>query len=574
MTSLDVPPSIKTDQRLFVTPLKPELLKIYLGPSLVPLAKNISYHSAQNAAEVGFGYLELPMAEAAKMKKKLHGSILKGHNVRIEDALPEKRKRSAEPEVGDGDVEESAKKKTKTRRGTKVKDKDRAIVLQGEELEEGRKVKRGWTETPAEKISEKRKKSKDAKAEKAIVDSGEVAERALRKEKKKEKSKREVSKYTSEAECLFRTKLPNGGSDTVGEEAEGEGGVKKKEKKSKGKGEVVVHEFAKTRKTPSFLKGAPAVSAEHATREYVDGKGWVDAEGNVLEAESTAQKEKRERKERRRAEKAAKAELEAQQAAAESEKKQKKRKAKAEVAKEPTPSASEASSPEPSSPEPSEDEDESSASEAESESPASEDETASKPSAEDANIEAPKPIHPLEALYKRPLLSPLDTTPKPAKTGGSFSFFAAENENDSDIEQDRDEPTRSQTEPQTAFNEADLEWRGSRSAAPTPDTAAIGKRFTFSMRDEEEDDEDDVDIPVHNGVQSGLGISGEEAFKARSNKVHGDGGEKEQAKEESEFAKWFFEKRGENNKKWKERRREAMKMKRKRENRRLTRRIV
>jgi len=45
-------------------------------------------------------------------------------------------------------------------------------------------------------------------------------------------------------------------------------------------------------------------------------------------------------------------------------------------------------------------------------------------------------------------------------------------------------------------------------------------------------------------------------------------------KEESPFAKWFWENRGENNRTWKRMRREAMRDKRKRENRRIGRRIV
>ena len=45
-------------------------------------------------------------------------------------------------------------------------------------------------------------------------------------------------------------------------------------------------------------------------------------------------------------------------------------------------------------------------------------------------------------------------------------------------------------------------------------------------------------------------------------------------KEESTFRKWFYEHRGDNNRAWKKKRREAKKVQRQRENRRATRRVV
>ena len=155
---------------------------------------------------------------------------------------------------------------------------------------------------------------------------------------------------------------------------------------------------------------------------------------------------------------------------------------------------------------------------------------------------------------------------------GTFSFFGTGE--DSDIEMDGN--TAANTEPQTPFNEQDLEWRTTRSAAPTPDTAAIGKRFSFSVMDDiDEDDDDDADgngaTTSSNTMLNGLGISGDSPAESLAQR---EPAQNSQEKEESDFAKWFFENRGENNKKWRLRRREAMKLKRKRENRRLTRRIV
>ena len=553
--SLQVLPTETTSlQRLHITPLRPELLSAYLGPTILPQAHNISYHTVQNFPEVGFGYIELPMAEANKLKKKLNGSILKGHKIRIEDAQPEKRKRL--PEDGGDDADEGDKPKKKTRRSKKTRPGDK--VLQGYELEEGRKVKRGWTETPTEKRQEKDAKKKD-KAEKS--------DRAARKEKKK--AKREASRYTNEPECLFRTTLPNG-ADALAKDLE----KRSKKDKKKSNTEAVVHEFSNTKKHASFLKSAAPTTNEHATREYVEGKGWVDADGNLVEAETVSQKERRERKEQKRAAKAAKTAKTANtlpeasaitplQDATLRKSRQDGNSGLPEEAQQATlHPASEASSTEPSSPEPSS-EDSSSASES-----GAEDEG---DAANDAQ-EVTKAVHPLEALYKRPVLSPLDTTPKTPKEN-AFSFFGGED--DSDI--DMDETTAANTEPQTPFNEQDLEWRTTRSAAPTPDTAAIGKRFSFSVMDDIDEDEDDEDGNVaatsSNTMLNGLGISADASGGASAN-AHSGLPRNGEEKQESEFAKWFFENRGENNKKWRLRRREAMKMKRKRENRRLTRRIV
>jgi hypothetical protein len=88
--------------RLHITPLKPELLKVYLAPSVLPLAKNISYHIVETFPEKGYGYLELPEVEAKKLKNKLNGLTLKGSKVRIEMAKPEKRKVREEGEAEEG----------------------------------------------------------------------------------------------------------------------------------------------------------------------------------------------------------------------------------------------------------------------------------------------------------------------------------------------------------------------------------------------------------------------------------------------------------------------------------------
>ena len=170
--------------RLHITPFTPALLKVYLPPSLLPAAQNISYHAVETFPEKGFGYVELPAMEAQKLKKKLNGSTLKGSKVRIEVAKPEKRKK-LEAERAEEQQEEQEERPVKR---AKKDRKKKEGVLEGVELPDERKVKRGWTEVPV-KGKKERKDKRD------------------KEEKKKEKAQRKESKYTKEPEVLFKAKL-------------------------------------------------------------------------------------------------------------------------------------------------------------------------------------------------------------------------------------------------------------------------------------------------------------------------------------------------------------------------------
>ena len=182
----------------------------------------------------------------------------------------------------------------------------------------------------------------------------------------------------------------------------------------------------------------------------------------------------------------------------------------------------------------------------------------------------PKQVHPLELLFKRPAPKAEETTkPKPAPIDTSFSFFGAGSANaDADEE---DAPAA--YPPQTPRTKEDLEWRSLRSAAPTPDTAAIGKRFSFPCaQDEMDEEDDDVQMDVDGGGDA------DEATPVPIGTVTmptvsaaGASGERQ---EESAFRKDFYARRGDLNRAWKKRRREAKKQQRQRENRRVSRRIV
>ncbi|GME42096.1 Suppressor protein srp40 [Neofusicoccum parvum] len=577
--------------RLHITPFTPDLLKAFIPPSVLPQASAISYHSVQTFPEKGFGYVELPTMEAQKLKKKLNGSILKGQKVRIEDARPEKRKKIVEEaqaaEAGAEEEDRKAGKKVK-----KLKRKDG--VLPGVELPSERHVKRGWTEPESKKDhkrNDKRHKDKD-------------------KDKKEKKHKSQPSKYTADRELLFKTKLPLNALPT----AKSDKAVEKPKKPKTSSRDVVVHEFAKTTKHASFLKSSQVPKDAKTAAEFVEGKGWVDEEGNVVEQESESHRRRREAKAEAKQKRA-----EAKAAAAAVEEKKSKRlsalgraealeaKRKSTKAMTPSDEASEdeegdvsdnssvvstsSSDVSSSSAEESEEalssgaesevaqeleaEEESSS---ESEPQSAHDEAAdlediphghsaadvemtdSVAKTGDADENEAKEVHPLEALFKRPKV-PENTTPtKLTPIDTSFSFFGGGD--------DDEEAAEEANPPLTPYTRQDLHVRGIRSAAPTPDTAAIGKRFWLNDDEDEEEDDDEVeDSMMHMDANSvPLGTKGSDGTSAA-----GQGSEEAQ---QSDFAKHFWEHRGDYNRAWKKRRREAMKVQRQRENRRLGRKVI
>ncbi|OCL12998.1 hypothetical protein AOQ84DRAFT_283982 [Glonium stellatum] len=567
-----------TRTRLHITPFSPALLKTFVPPSLLQSATNISYHSVQTFPEKGFGYVELPTMEAQKLKKKLNGSILKGSKIRIEDAKPEKRKVEEKDETSILELEVRLAKRAK-------KEEKKDGVLPGFELPDKRKVKRGWTEPP---VQGKAKIDKD------------------KKDRKDKKEKLKESKYTKDPEMLFRTKLTPVAAAAA---SSGKAEKIKDKKKSKNSRGVVVHEFSKTTKHASFLKSNQISKTTKPATEYVDGKGWVDEDGDVVEAET--------RKARRsRVIELAEAPKEVVQigilgADEEASSSKDEDASKAKISHKSTnpvaPPADSSESMTSSSDETSSVISSSSGSESESES-------ASQASSSSVSSSIPtkplqnvtitpaspheiKEVHPLEALFKRPQPPMLSLTPSATPTrlapiNTSFSFFGDENA-DADMDTGANPP-------HTPFTRQDLQWRELRSAAPTPDTAAIGGRFTFPWEnngngedDEEdaeagaelndntkanaatyaydgEDEEEEGDMDMADANLTPLG-----ARTLRSGKsLSGAEGEENGEGDESAFAKWFWEHRGENNRAWKKRRREALKVKRQRENRRVGRKVV
>jgi len=548
------PPAIASDDhyiRLYITPFNDSLLKTYLRPSLLSLVRNISFHTLQNFPEKPFGYVELPKTEAEKMRKKLNGTILKGQKVKIEEAKPNKSKRK----VGEVEEETSAHNSTPTKR---PKTKEAQGVLPGVEVEDGRKIKRGWTEPVDQSSRKKRTKGKD---------------------EKKDNKESQASKYTQEQEMLFRTRRHSQSTDDATGERKNKTKAKRMEKKSK----PILHEFENRKVLPNQPIGT---KNDRKSYEYIDGKGWVDSDNNIIEAERKSRRNKSSAGDPTTKESVSQSKNQVEEVPATQEesividpeqlihdqpKVEKRKKREERNAKRATERAERND-------------------ELENETPPA---TSNLPSQQDSQTWTAS-ASALETLYKRrgvssittPLSLPSSTKtspmrPPPINTKAGFGFGFTNDNSDDDENEAGD-----QVPPLTPFSREERDIRSIRSAAPTPDTAAIGRRFSFSFMEDENDDSDDSDdsndneskaktqddevkLDAHESDDNSHAASG----LRDTNDVHPDGKDQVE-KEESEFSKWFWENRGDNNREWKRRRREALKGKRQRENRRIGRTVV
>ncbi|KAI1637759.1 hypothetical protein F4809DRAFT_640238 [Biscogniauxia mediterranea] len=601
------PPSADNPEytRLHITPLDQSLLDIVIPFSVLPHARNISYHTVETFPEKRYGFVDLPIAHAEKLKKKLNGAVLKGVKMRVEKARPE-----SIPAPSPAADEDDAKAKKEKKKSKKRKREDG--VIPGVELED-RKVKRGWTTSEQEVIEKKRKKSKQSKKDKKPLEEKidkKDKDKRDKKDKKDKKKRRDVkSKYTDAPECLFKTKLPDPTTATtttsskrMGEDDDS--GHKAKKRKS-GR-EVVIHEFEKTVKYPSFLKSKDDKPNPEAVT-FQDGLGWVDSQGNVVEPLVS----------NRRAIRSAKAvsstPKQPELAPADEEEGEKDDEDDDDDDDDETSSSGTSSDDEDAAEGDSDQEAESSHREPHKTGMTSPvrklevDTQATSSPASAAKPESARPkssgsmnsltikippvtpaadkIHPLEALYKRPK-GDKDGPNSAGQESKPFSFF---DDDDDDIEEDDGAATAPTTQqpPMTPYTKQDFEFRNIRSAAPTPDTAHPSRSFSFWSRqetvdeesendkdeeggngngndeaeeqdddedgDEDDDDDDDDDVTTGNAVTP-------HDTPTRSNK-HAP------PVPVSDFQKHFWENRGELNRKWRKRRREASKEKRYRENR-------
>lgn len=557
--------------RLHISPLTPALLDSVLNPSIRPLATDISFHNIATFPENDYGFVTLPTMEADKLKKKLNGSILKGKKFKVEAARDDPKKKKA------AKIEKDASPKpVKTSSKRKAEDAEDS-VLDGYELPADRYVKRGWTEPPSVKRLKKQKKA-----------GKEASETKLQPK----------SKFSEKAECLFKTKVPPNKMP--------EATLKKaKSKKSNAPNEVVVHEFAKTYTHPSFLKSS--VGGNPVTAKFEEGKGWVDEDGNVLEETSSkkartadyhpgkkdgakerpAVKERSQKlavKERKKSsspdatssseEKDEEPDWTSSSGSSESEsnasdndsdiesddssssdassisdkEEEVTKTTQATIKTKATKNGDQIEEENDSTSENVSDSDEENNSEVETRIET----TASSKPAETTTED--KEVHPLEALFKRTQAEKdVPESPKP-----TFSFFA---ENDDDIEEEEEEDASVPLEPLTPFSKQDRQIRNLRSGAPTPDTAVFNRRKLLLSEGDNDDDEDE-DMDTDDDYDHAQSLTQETPSKPRTETTS------QRQPEESDFVKWFWENRGDNNRAWKRRRREAAKEKRQRENRR------
>jgi hypothetical protein len=478
--------------RLHITPFNPDLSHIVVGPQLLDLVSSVSYHTVQTFPENNYGYIELPRMEGEKLKKKLNGAILKGKKIKIEEARPKKRRRIEESD------EEAAKEEPKATTPTKSKkSKNEHNVITGHELPADRKVKRGWTEARSTR-SGKQDKTKPHST---------------------------TSKYTDKDELLFRTKLPANKSDLATTKKE-----KGKPKRQKTRDLAVqVHEFEKSTQQPSFLKQEAGLGIK-ANLQYVEGQGWLDESGQVVEEENPRAAKLREiAKSRPQSKREPAKERDLSSASSASSSDDDDSHEAQEVSK-----TTEVDS---------DNETSSSGSSSSSESAEETDESASPRTTSDfAETKGEPEVHPLEALFKKPSKPASQDIAKPSlEIATSFSFFDAE---DADDLEDEDAVV-----PMTPFSSQEYRSRGLRSAAPTPDTAHPSRFNSYGSsglpgdEDMEEDEEHQPDGP------SSKKQPAETALRTPS-----------------EFEKKFWESRADNNRAWKLRRRTVLKEKRQREN--------
>lgn len=504
-------PAETTDRvRIHITPFNPDLLDRIIPPSLKHQTTSISFHSVQTFPERGYGFVELPVMAAEKLKNKLNGTTLKGSKVKIEDAKPEKNKMKRGVEEDDeqeGAMEKAARKKARKER-KQVKQEDG--VLLGHELEEGRHVKRGWVDDVA----------------------------------KKSKSKRSGEDGIEGKKMKFKTVVPPNkvvAVQEVGKEKKAKKEEKEKEKKDRrnGKKTAVVKEFDNTRRPADAAILAKPVEEESI---YEDGKGWVNGSGEIVETEPKSAQRRREIEATKRISKPSR-----------------------DPSRRLESSRTSGGVPEGEADSLSDDLDSaSSIISSDSDSGGDGNNEDASPGAESSETVVTKQVHPLEALFKRPAPDVADSLskPKPARIDTSFNFF---NSSDAASVVSNDNEAAAiggagSQPPQTPHTRQDMEWRGLRSAAPTPDTAAVGKHFSFPFGNEDEDKDDQQGSEEDEEMENGQ--------KTLTAETEGDG------KEESEFRKWFYENRGDLNRGWKKRRREERKTKRQRDNRKVGRRVV
>ncbi|KAI9712596.1 MAG: hypothetical protein M1828_001662 [Chrysothrix sp. TS-e1954] len=494
--------------RLHITPLTHELLTLILPASVRENSNDLalSYHALETFPEKSYGFVTLSEADARRVKQRIHGTYIKGMKVRVDEAREEKRaKRSKADEAapaGGDEIDGSKKRK----RGARSDSQEQG-VLQGQQLPDGRHVKRGWAANGKPAMS---KSSRDRK-----------------------ESSGKKSKSKDDAVVVMRTAIPE--NAPAGESVKSK---RKKTQQGKGKRVADIKEFDNTTKVPTFISDTDVKSTTNAAAtRYKKGRGWVNEAGQVVEKARDSRKSG-------------------------------------------SPVDSDASSEEDVDQEDSPD---GSAEDADEDLDVPTAEKDAKASSAESPTEKPT-TSTLESLFKRPVRASSSITSEPkvrasrhnqdSTTDENFSFFASESNEPPhpSTEQSSERPTLGKRKgsslsllvpPATPYGGLRDRDRALRSAAPTPDTAAIGARGRFKVpwrsqsREDDDDGEAEENTPVpDNGDDDEDMTEDTEDIVGVTDEVEGQGAEK------TEFEKEFYAQRGELNRAWKARRRAVRKEKR------------
>ena len=269
-----------TNSRLHVSPLNPDILAGLLNDHSssqdVALLSRVSYHSVESEPEKGtYGFIEVDAETADQIRKKFNGKIFRGARMSINPARADRLQKARADQL-EADAERQATQKAQGEDGEGGREAGKSESTGQQELVRGvelqnRRVKRGWTQSAAEIHAAKRARKTERK-------DGKPAVNAFSK------------KGGEKRECLFKQRMPaetrevavSAGAMVEGNEAGGSSKKRKRERKGKGKGVVTVKEFEKSSKFPTFLK-QKAVDRGQSSAEYVDGEGWLDEDGTVVE---------------------------------------------------------------------------------------------------------------------------------------------------------------------------------------------------------------------------------------------------------------------------------------------------
>ena len=609
--------------RLHISPFNESLVPSILNPRLTPSASNISFHTLQTFPERSYGFVDLSATEGKKLKNKLHGSILKGVQLLVEEARPS-RTRS---EQGRNRYEEEDKS---TRRIRYRRSFDPSCAagrpILGLRLPDHRRVQRGWTKPSSSIRRSGPKKPKDQLVR--IRNTTTTAAAAAT-------TTPSTSFHHEISHCLFRVQIPAHRTSILPTSKSTKDAKMGKRRAQHDQG-TVVREFSSTTKFSTFLRDENVDKKGKSVSQYVDGKGWVDEDGKVVEGVSGSvngrmpglRQETRKRPRSRRTESEGRQEnLETPQASPLDH-------LEAEVVPVPVekpPSTSSRRTSRTARPKGSTEGPESPQTNSAHSSTHRTGPSLSITIPGEVTITQPgqvtitqpgqvttgsgRQVHPLESIFKKPALPGHVSEATPRTTIESkeqpFNFFGhVDDDDDDDKEGDGERDRRGRTKvanllpvPLTPFTQQDFQHRGLRSAAPTPDTAAPGKRFSFSWRtdneDETVDDDDDDDDEVGDGDEGHQRNRPDESNKTNvltppnsdqviewntsadpnDHDVMKEGGDRDRRPptnddddDQKPFEDRFWDERANTNRIWRRRKRETGKVRRRLENKRLARR--